>query len=112
MGFCPSCRMEYIPEVKECPDCHEKLVESLPEIELPDMEWTALPSVPGVVYAQMIKEALEQNGIPSYVQSLWLSGGLGVVTSTSMPGVSAKIMVPKADYKRALEIQEGMVDHM
>jgi hypothetical protein len=112
MGFCPKCRIEYVLEVTKCSDCGEKLVEILPEIEILDVEWIPLPSVPGVVYAQMIKEALEQNGIPSYVQSLWLSGGLGVVTSTSMPGVSAKIMVPKTDYKRALEIQEGMVDHM
>jgi hypothetical protein len=112
MGFCPSCRMEYVPEVTECPDCHEKLVKSLPEIEIPDVEWTALPSVPGVVYAQMIKEALEQNGIPAYIQSLWTSGGLGVISSTSMTGMAVRIMVPKTEYNRALEIQEGMVDHM
>lgn len=109
MGFCPECRVEYLPEITECPDCGAKLVEQLPDI--PDVEWVALPSVPGIVYAQMIQGALEELDIPSYVQSLWSSGGLGVISSTSMPGVTAKVMVPKPDYDRALEVQEGMIDH-
>ena len=109
MGFCPSCRVEYLPEITECPDCGEQLVESLPE--LPDIKWVALPSLPGVIYAQMIKEALKREEIPCYIQSLWSSGGLGVISTTSMPGVSAKIMVPETEYDRALKIQEGIIDH-
>ena len=109
MGFCPECRVEYLPEITECPDCGAKLVDHLPDI--PDVEWVALPSVPGIVYAQMIKGALDKLDIPSYVQSLWSSGGLGVISSTSMPGVTAKVMVPKPDYDRALEVQESMIDH-
>jgi len=110
MGFCPSCRMEYMPEITECPDCGSKIVDALPEFA--DIKWVSLPSVPGVVYAQMIMEVLEREKIPCYVQSLWSSGGLGVISSTSMPGVTAKIMVPETEYDRARQIQEGMVDHI
>ena len=109
MSFCPDCRVEYLPEIVDCPDCGAQLVDQLPDI--PDVEWVALPSVPGIVYAQMIKGALEKLHIPCYVQSLWSSGGLGVISSTSMPGVNAKVMVPKPDYDRALEVQESMIDH-
>ena len=110
MGFCPSCRVEYLPEVTECPDCGEKLVDTLPDI--PDIKWVALPNVPGIVYAQMVKEVLDREGIPCYIQSLWSSGGLGVISSTSVPGVTAKIMVPETEYEKAKKIQESMVDHI
>jgi len=110
MGFCPSCRVEYVPGITECPDCGSKIVDTLSDI--PDIKWVALPSVPGVVYAQMITEVLIREEIPCYIQSLWSSGGLGVISSTSMPGVTAKIMVPEPEYERAKQIQEGMVDHI
>ena len=110
MGFCPSCRIEYLPGITECPDCGEKIVDTMPDI--PDIKWVSLPTLPGVVYAQMIKEVLDREGIPCYVQSLWSSGGLGVISSTAMPGVTARIMVPETEYETALKIQEGMVDHI
>ncbi len=31
MPFCPSCRSEYRPEIKECVHCEKELVEALPE---------------------------------------------------------------------------------
>jgi hypothetical protein len=109
MPFCPDCRVEYLPDVTVCPDCGAKLVDTLPE--LPDIEWVSLPSVPGIVYAQMIKEVLDREEIPCYIQSLWTSGGLGVISSTTVPGVGVKLFVPKSEYDRALQIQEGMIDH-
>jgi uncharacterized OB-fold protein len=108
MGFCPSCRVEYLPEVTKCPDCGSKIVDELPD--LPDVKWVALPELPGVVFAQMVVEVLEQEDIPAYIQSLWSSGAMGVITTTSMPGVTAKIFVPEPEYERAKQIQDSMMD--
>jgi hypothetical protein len=33
--FCPNCHAEYVPGVKECPDCRELLLERLPDVPPP-----------------------------------------------------------------------------
>ena len=53
MGFCSACGVEYLPEIAICPDCGLLLVNELPNIL--DVDWIALPSIPNVVKAQMIK---------------------------------------------------------
>lgn len=111
MPFCPKCRFEYLPGVDKCPDCGAELVDELAEIntDMKDVKWVALKPVPGVVYAKMVAEVLDQRRIPNYIQSLFGSGGLGMVTGAGFPGASAKIYVPEDSLAEATEIRDEMM---
>ncbi len=111
MPYCPDCRFEYLPEVEECPDCGARLVDELPEIrtQLQDVKWVALRPLPGVVYAKMVAEVLDQRNIPNYIQSLFGSGGLGMVTGSDFPGSSAKIYVPDDRFEEAAAVVDDMM---
>jgi hypothetical protein len=111
MPFCPQCRYEYLPEVKQCPDCGSDLVAELPDLpDLPqDVKWVALKALPGLIYAKMVAEVLDQRGIPNYIQSLFGSGGLGVITGADFAGASAKIYVPQTHLQEAAAVQDDMM---
>ena len=111
MPYCPECRYEYLSGVDKCPDCGSDLVDELPEIRsaLEDVDWVALKPVPGMIYAKMVAEVLDQRGIPNYIQSLFGSGGLGIVTGADFAGSSAKIYVPENRLKEATDVQNEMM---
>ncbi|MCX6639123.1 MAG: zinc ribbon domain-containing protein [bacterium] len=111
MAFCPNCRYEYLPEVQECPDCGAALVTELPEIKVDykDVKWVALPALSGVVYAKMVADVLDQHEIPNYIQSLFGSGGLGIISGAGLAGASARIFVPENRLKEAAEIQNEIM---
>ena len=111
MPFCPNCRYEYLPEVEQCLDCGAELVHELPDLQLQmkDVKWVALKPLPGVVYAKMVTEVLDQRKIPNYIQSLFGSGGLGMVTGADFPGASAKIYVPENAVDEAVRIRDEMM---
>jgi|GEM_PF-2050579 len=77
-----------------------------------EIKMKALPAVAGKVYADMVMEALKQAGISCYLKSLYGSGGLGVISGAGLSGARDVIMVPEEKYQEALEIMEGMVDHL
>jgi len=110
MPFCPKCRYEYLPEISVCPDCASDLVAELPEIaELGlDIEWVKMKPLPGIIYAKMVTDVLNQRHIPNYVQSLFGSGGLGVVSGGDFPGSDARIWVPQTYLEEAQRIQNEM----
>ena len=69
MPFCPNCRTEYIPGIRQCADCGDALVDQLPEEDQGEaFQLVRLHSFPGEVYANMVGEALEHKGIPYLVQ--------------------------------------------
>ena len=115
--FCPQCRYEYIDNVWICPDCGEKLVDRLPEddTEIIDVEkrirFVPLPNLPGRVYADMVKGALETRGIPCYIQPNGVGGVLRTV-GTGIPGHSVRLYVPEERLEECLEIQHQMLDHI
>lgn len=114
MPFCPKCSYEYEQDVKKCPDCNVKLVDALPETqeeELTDEEYVGLYALPGQVYAEMVKEALEKEGIPSVLKNDVISSGL-LVKGTDVAGNSSQLYVLKKDKKRAEEILHSMMDHI
>ena len=111
MPFCPNCRFEYVPEITSCPDCGAELVAELPSFDdLPaDAEWTKLAPLPGMIYAKMVTEVLDERGIPNYIQSLFGSGGLGVISGGDFAGADARIWVPVAFQEEAQRIQDDMM---
>ena len=115
MPFCPLCKSEYSPGTKRCPDCEVDLIEELPEEE--DLE-EVVEELPGnlvllyhtrnKVYAEFLRETLENSNIPCYMKSSgsFLEEGLGYVTKKKG---GYKIYVPEDRYEESLAIKEQTV---
>ncbi len=114
MPWCPNCHYEYVDEVKECPDCNIALVDSLPEEKqeaLNEEEYVGLYSLPSQLYAEMVQEALEKEGIRSLLKTDVISGGL-LVKGTDVAGNRCQLFVMKKDRKKAEIILHTMMDHI
>ncbi|MDW7682134.1 MAG: hypothetical protein SCK70_16345 [bacterium] len=112
MPFCPDCGYEYLPEFDHCPDCDVDLIEALPEE--PDWyqeNWVALRDLPGSIYAEMVKEVLDKQNIPNFIQSDATSATL-LTRVVSSAGASSIIYVPKKHYQKCRQILLDMMDHI
>ncbi len=108
MSYCPQCGIEYDDEVEECVDCNGPLVEGSAEEmfdDIEDTEWVELDPLPTLGHAKAVKEELDQEDIPCYIQS-FLSAGDDLARTNY--GSQAIIVVPEGMYERALEIQQGI----
>ncbi|MCK4417681.1 MAG: DUF2007 domain-containing protein [Candidatus Latescibacteria bacterium] len=65
---------------------------------------------PGEAYAQMVKEALEKEGIPCLLQKDSLSSVYVVQGSTE--SCPTRILVREEDLQQAASIMEPMIDHI
>lgn len=116
MPFCPLCKAEYSPGTKRCPDCECDLVDELPEEEeAEDLRVEDVPenlvllySTRNRVYAEFLKETLENSNIPCYIKSSgsFLEQGLGYVTKGKG---GYKIYVPADKYEESVAIKEQTV---
>ena len=112
--FCPKCQYEYRVGFHVCPDCDEELVEELPGVNEefhPDGSFVPLPNLPGRVFAEMVKGALEERGIPCYIHG-YAAGGVLRTSGTGAPSGSVQLYVPKDKYQECIDIQHQMVDHI
>ncbi len=74
-------------------------------------ELFGLHNLPGIVYAEMVKEALEKQGIKCIIKSDVMSSGLQA-RGAHVVGDSCRIFVFKKDVEQAQEILETMMDHI
>jgi hypothetical protein len=111
MPFCPKCRYEYKKGVKKCLDCGARLVDQLPEENPPEgPNFVPVRNLPSRLYAQMLQEALQNEGIPSMIK-----GDEGIPlrsTTIHIPVSKITIWVPEKDIQRAKEIADQMFDHI
>jgi hypothetical protein len=113
MPFCPQCHYEYVDKINMCPDCQVKLVDELPANikKNAHIELVSLHSLPGFIYGEMVKEALEKEGIHSMLISDPLTTGL-LTKGTHGAGHECQILVEKKDKARAESILHTMMDHI
>ncbi len=111
MPYCPLCGYEYKKEVKVCPDCQRPLVKNLEEKPVKDTQLVSIYSLPGLVYAEMVKEALEKAGIRCIIKSDVVTSGL-LSKGAETVGGSCQILVDKKNKTKALGILHNMVDHI
>lgn len=117
MPFCPLCKAEYGAGSKRCPDCEVDLLEELPEEadleelggeeELPE-GLALLYATRNKIYAEFLKETLENSNIPCYMTSSggFFEEGLGYVTKGKG---GYKIYVPDDKLEESLTIKEQTV---
>ncbi len=117
MPFCPLCKAEYSAGTKRCPDCEVDLVEELPEeADLEEVgEEEEVPEglmllyhTKNKVYAEFLKETLENSDIPCYLSSsgTFLEEGLGYVAEGKG---GYRIYVPEDRYEESVAIKEQTV---
>ena len=113
MSFCPLCKAEYPIGAKRCIECECDLVESLPEDEGLEEEegYVLLYSTSNRVYAEFLKETLEESNIRCIIRSIgsFFEHGLGYV-SKSPPGY--KIYVLEEHYEESLAIKDQTVGNL
>ena len=110
MPFCPNCKFEYEPEVATCPDCGAALVEALPESTAPDTgddKFVLLRDLPSRLYAQMLEEVLEDQGIPCIIKGEDIGLFMGVYGTN--PVISTTIWVPEHRLEQARKIAEDIL---
>jgi predicted ATP-dependent serine protease len=121
MSFCPNCRYEYKEGIGECPDCGARLVDRLEdkstgteEEECAETkEFAPLMDFASRAEAQMLQEALENEGIPSIIKedhtylNLKTAGGI-----SQLAGGGVYVWVPKQRLKKSKEIADQMLDHI
>jgi len=109
--FCPECRQEYREGIEICADCQVTLIPDLPQNQpMKEVRWIKLHELPSSIYAEMVKEALEKEGIPSYVKADFFSSAGGL--KGNYPGSHADLYVPEVDAEKASSILEQMLDHL
>jgi len=113
MPFCPQCRCEYVEGVAECSDCQRPLVRELeeePEGRESGVGFVLLHTFPSLVYAEMVKEALENSRIPCLIKSDMLTSAYGL--KGGGVGSRVRVYVPQDRVEESAEIMNQMLDHI
>lgn len=107
MRYCPSCSIDFDDETDECAECGGPLIEGSAREKFEDVEedeWVELDPLPGISYAKIVRDTLQEEGIPCYIEAMFTGSGI----EGGYYGSQATIMVPDRHFDQALELQQGM----
>jgi len=108
--YCPLCQAEYKPEIKHCADCNVTLVETLPlELPLEEIKWISVGTLQGKIYADMIAEILNKEGIAHYIKSDVLTATFNI-SGLGSTGGRVKLFVPENKLALARDILAGLIN--
>jgi hypothetical protein len=110
MPYCPNCKYEYKDDIELCPDCGAKLVDELEEGTFKNIKYVPFRNLPSRLYAEMLQQALKNEGIPSIIKGDDIAITLGSYGTTSP--VKVTIWVPEEDLERTEQIADEMLDHI
>jgi hypothetical protein len=107
MRVCPDCTLELPDGIPICPDCGVAMVDPDEEPQEPRFESTGhryvlVRALPSRLWASMLKEALQNEGIPSILQSEDVGIMLGNYGTTPLWPV--RVLVPACFLHRARRI--------
>jgi len=113
MPFCPKCKYEYVDGRVECIDCGEPLVDDLEapmddEEGHPDIRFVAFRSYPSFVHAEMIREALANEGISSLIKGNEMFGAATGAAANAT--VKVVVWVPEDEQEEAARIADSILD--
>jgi len=110
MPYCPKCKAEYKAGIKRCRDCDIPLVEKLSEETFVEVKYKFLRNLPSRLYAEMLKESLQNSGILSLIKGDDIGIMLGSYSTTSPVEIS--LWVPEEDWEKANQIADEMLNHI
>ena len=113
MPYCPNCKAEYNAGINKCSDCGVSLVEKLPEEPeevIEPVNYKLLRNLPSRLYAEMLKESLQNSGISAVIKGDDIGIMLGSYSTTSPVEIS--LWVPEKEWEKANQIADGMLDHI
>lgn len=74
-----------------------------------DSNWVEVHTFPGPTFAEMAKEALQNEGIPSYIKKDFMSSTYSSL-GTGLPGTTAKLLVPEDLVEKSKAILDQIFD--
>lgn len=86
------------------------MVETLPEEAYKEIEYRLLRNLPSRLYAEMLKESLENSGITCIIKGDDIGIMLGSYSTTSPVEIS--LWVPEEDWEKADRIADEMLNHI
>jgi len=107
MSYCPECKYEFEEDVKICPDCKTELIGKVEELHEVDSKWVSLVKLNSSIMADMLKEALEENGVTCLEKSDMLHSAFAI-ESTSIAGGNLEILVSSEHIEKAKNILEQL----
>jgi uroporphyrinogen-III synthase len=109
--YCPVCRAEYRPGVKECSDCHVALVEQLPEEGAPTA-YRVLWKGESAAFAEKLAEELQNAGIEavSIPLDVLARNRRDFFDVAERPLFGAAVSVTTQDFKAAERIKEKLLE--
>lgn len=109
--FCPRCKTEYPEGREECMECGTPLETHLPaeedlHEENPNRRFVPLRKNLSQLYAEMLREALDNEGIPALVKTSGVGAayfGMQYVTAPN-PAAPTAVLVPEDSLEEAEQI--------
>ncbi|MDH4222012.1 MAG: DUF2007 domain-containing protein [candidate division Zixibacteria bacterium] len=110
MPYCPKCKAEFEPGIERCSDCDLPLVNKLSEDSYKEVKYKFLRNLPSRLYAEMLKESLQNQGIHALIKGDDIGIMLGSYSTTSPVEIS--LWVPEDDWEKADRLADEMLNHI